>query len=94
MGEFPEEAHWISVGDSDRNISTVQEKTTYFIQYTMEIRDTSACFVFGAESGRYGSMTLCELQNQGEDTLFTVKDMSELNSNVDVYKRQRQDYVL
>lgn len=83
MGEFPEEAHWISVGDSDRNISTVQEKTTYFIQYTMEIRDTSACFVFGAESGRYGSMTLCELQNQGEDTLFTVKDMSELNSNVE-----------
>ena len=83
MGEFPGEAHWISVGDSDRNISTVQEKTTYFIQYTMEIRDTSACFVFGAESGRYGSMTLCELQNQGEDTLFTVKDMSELNSNVE-----------
>lgn len=83
MGEFPAEAHWISVGDSDRNISTVQEKTTYFIQYTMEIRDTSACFVFGAESGRYGSMTLCELQNQGEDTLFTVKDMSELNSNVE-----------
>lgn len=83
MGEFPEEAHWISVGDSDRNISTVQEKTTYFIQYMMEIRDTSACFVFGAESGRYGSMTLCELQNQGEDTLFTVKDMSELNSNVE-----------
>ena len=83
MGEFPGEAHWISVGDSDRNISTVQEKTTYFIQYTMEIRDTSACFVFGAESGRYGSMTLCELQNQGEDTLFTVKDMSELNSDVE-----------
>ena len=83
MGEFPEEAHWISVGDSDRNISTVQEETVYSIQYTMEIRDTSACFVFGAESGRYGSMTLCELQNQGEDTLFTVKDMSELNSNVE-----------
>lgn len=83
MGEFPEEAHWISVGDYDRNISTVQEETVYSIQYTMEIRDTSVCFVFGAESGRYGSMTLCELQNQGEDTLFTVKDMSELNSNVE-----------
>lgn len=83
MGEFPEEAHWISVGDADRDILTAQVENAYSIQYTMEIRDTSACFVFGAESGRYGSMTLCELQNQGEDTLFTVKDMSELNSNVE-----------
>ena len=111
MGEFPEEAHWISVQDTfvDENsdwqtISTINMTDTmddvdgdmaveagyaysgvsaYLIQYTMEVQNTSACFAFGAENGRYGSMTLCEIQNQDEETVFTVKDMAELNSGVE-----------
>ncbi len=111
MGDFPEEAHWISAQDTfvDENsdlqsINTIEaidtmdnvdgnmavdadqlysEVSTYSIQYTMEVQNTSACFVFGAENGRYGSMTLCEVENQGEETVFTVKDMAELNSNTE-----------
>ena len=82
LGEFPEEAHWISAQD----ISAVQVYSgicTYSIQYMMEVQNTSACFVFGAENGRYGSMTLCEIRNQDEETVFTVKDMAELNSNTE-----------
>lgn len=107
MGEFPEEAHWISVqdtfvdGNSDlQSINTIDTTytmddmtvdadqlysrvSTYSIQYTMEVQNTSACFAFGAENGRYGSMTLCEIENQDEKTVFTVKDMAELNSNTE-----------
>ena len=111
MGEFPEEAHWISVQDTfvDENsdwqtISTINMTDTmddvdgdmaveagyaysgvsaYLIQYTMEVQNTSACFAFGAENGRYGSMTLCEIRNQNEETVFTVKDMAEFNSGVE-----------
>lgn len=82
MGHFPEEAHWISVQD----ISAAQVfsgVSAYSIQYMMEVQNTSACFVFGAENGRYGSMTLCEIRNQDEETVFTVKDMAELNSNTE-----------
>lgn len=57
--------------------------SAYSIQYMMEVQNTSACFVFGAENGRYGSMTLCEIRNQDEETVFTVKDMAELNSNTE-----------
>lgn len=49
----------------------------------MEVQNTSACFAFGAENGRYGSMTLCEIQNQDEETVFTAKDIAELNSNTE-----------
>lgn len=66
--------------DADQLYSEV---STYSIQYTMEVQNTSACFVFGAENGRYGSMTLCEIRNQDEETVFTVKDMAELNSNTE-----------
>lgn len=111
MGDFPEEAHWISVQDTfaDENsdwqtISTINMTDTmddvdgdmavdagqaysgvsaYSIQYTMEVQNTSACFAFGAENGRYGSMTLCEIRNQNEETVFTVKDMAEFNSGVE-----------
>lgn len=107
MGEFPEEAHWISVQDTfaDENLDlqssdtidtayTKDDRTvdsdlsystisTYSIQYTMEVQNTSACFVFGAEDGWYGSMTLCEIRNQDEETVFTVKDMAELNSGIE-----------
>lgn len=107
MGDFPEEAHWISVQDtfadenSDLQLSDTIDTTytmddmtvdadlsysavsTYSIQYTMEVQNTSACFAFGAENGRYGSMTLCEIRNQDEETVFTVKDMAELSSNTE-----------
>ena len=107
MGDFPEEAHWISVQDTfvDENsdlqsINTIDTTytmddmavdadqpysrvSTYLIQYMMEVQNTSACFVFGAENGRYGSMTLCEIRNQDEETVFTVKDMAELNSGIE-----------
>lgn len=107
MGEFPKEAHWISVQDtfSDENLDlqssdtidtayTKDDRTvdsdlsystisTYSIQYTMEVQNTSACFVFGAEDGWYGSMTLCEIRNQDEETVFSVKDMAELNSGIE-----------
>lgn len=110
MGEFPEEAHWISVGEEygeteddtdrrtfqsvqpDREITDTDEEISagshlatpeYTIQYTMEVRNTSACFAFGAEDGWYGSMTLCEIRNQDEETVFTVKDMAELNSGIE-----------
>lgn len=80
LGGFPEEAHWISTSGSSAG-QLYSEVSTYSIQYTMEVQNTSACFVFGAENGRYGSMTLCEIRNQDEETVFTVKDMAELNSN-------------
>ena len=111
MGEFPEEAHWISVQDTfvDENsdlqsintivaIDTMDDLdgnmavdagqsysavSTYSIQYMMEVQNTSACFAFGAENGRYGSMTLCEIENQDEETVFTIKDMAEFNSNTE-----------
>lgn len=82
MGEFPEEAHWISVRDTSSK-GAYSEVSSYSIQYTMEIQNTSACFAFGAENGRYGSMTLCEIQNRDEETIFTVKDMEDLNSNME-----------
>ncbi len=84
MGDFPEEARWISVPDTvvDEN-SDLQSINTIDMTYTMEVQNTSACFAFGAENGRYGSMTLCEIRNQDEETVFTVKDMAELNSNTE-----------
>ena len=110
MGDFPKEAHWISIQDTfaDENLDLQSSDTidttyttyikddmtvdsdlsystisTYSIQYTMEVQNTSACFVFGAVDGWYGSMTLCEIRNQDEETVFTVKDMAELNSNTE-----------
>ena len=111
MGDFPEEAQWISVPDTvvDENsdlqsINTIvaidtmdnvdgnmavdagqpySRVSTYSIKYTMEVQNTSSCFVFGAVNGRYGSMTLCEIQNQDEETVFTVKDMAEINSGTE-----------
>ena len=88
MGEFPKEAHWISVHDDKtywKSGGTDSGNTggVYSIQYTMQLENTSACFVFGAENGRYGSMTLCEIQNQDGQTVFTVKDMAELNSGTE-----------
>lgn len=59
------------------------EITEFSIDYEMSIQGTSACFAFGAEEGRYGCMTLCELRNEGEETSFTVKDMAQLSQNVD-----------
>lgn len=82
MGDFPEEAHWISVKDASAG-GAYSEVSAYSIGYTMELQNTSACFAFGAENGRYGSMTLCEIRNQDEETIFTVRDMEELNSNMD-----------
>lgn len=110
MGDFPKEAHWISIQDTfaDENLDLQSSDTidttyttyikddmtvdsdlsystisTYSIQYTMEVQNTSACFVFGAVDGWYGSMTLCEIRNQDEETVFTVKDMAELNSGIE-----------
>lgn len=110
MGDFPKEAHWISIQDTfaDENLDLQSSDTidttyttyikddmtvdsdlsystisTYSIQYTMEVQNTSACFVFGAVDGWYGSMTLCEIWNQDEETVFTVKDMAELNSGIE-----------
>ena len=82
LGGFPEEAHWISVQDTSA-AQVFSGVSAYSIQYMMEVQNTSACFVFGAENGRYGSMTLCEIRNQDEETVFTVKDMAELNSNTE-----------
>lgn len=83
MGSFPDEAHWISVPGEWKKERIHEEVKAFTIEYTMELKETSACFVFGAEEGRYGSMILCELQNCGEETNFTIKNMKDLPEKTD-----------
>ena len=78
MNNIPEEVHWISA-PSIRPEIAYTDVTEYEIDYTMEIQDTKASFAFGATQGRYGSMTLCEIQSQGGQAFFRVKDMMNLN---------------
>lgn len=80
-----ESADDVRDGMSVDPVALYAEVTEFSINYEMGIQGTSACFAFGAENGRYGCMTLCEIRNEGEETTFTVKDMAQLSQNVDFH---------
>jgi len=72
MGQGMGNAKWISAGNKEMKEADREEELTYTIAYHMEVDETAAGFLFGAEGGRYGGMYLCRIQNAGGEALFQV----------------------
>ena len=75
MGEGMTDARWISAPVHEVLTADTEEELNYFIHYRMEVEDTEAAFIFGANGGRYGDMNLCEIENRGEEVFFRLKRM-------------------
>lgn len=76
MGNGMEEAKWISMAETEDNKTYSEKDYIYSIHYDMEITNTAASFIFGAEKGRYGDMYLCRIQNNDEQAYFELLKMS------------------
>lgn len=77
MGEGMSGAKWISARQEETKTESEKDLLFYTIRYQMEVSGTSAGFIFGAQEGRYGSLYVCEIKNQGDEKLFTLKRMEE-----------------
>ena len=75
MGGGMEGAMWISSPEDQTAKSYEEDDFIYSIHYDLEITNSAASFVFGAENGRYGDMYLCKIYNQEEQALFTLQKM-------------------
>lgn len=83
LGKFFSEAHWLTAPKNQTSNVPYTDVVAYTIDYTIELQNTSACFAFGAEDGNYGCITLCEISANDQEAFFAVKDMDELNSNIE-----------
>lgn len=77
MGEGMPEAKWISAPGQEAPEADIKGGSSYFIHYRMEVEDTAASFVFGANEGYYGTMNLCEIENRGGEATFRLKRMEK-----------------
>lgn len=75
MGEGMSDAKWISAPEPVYEPTFTE--TAYDIQYSMEVGNTAASFVFGACEGRYGRMYLCEIENRDKTSFFRVKQLED-----------------
>ena len=75
MGEGMSGAKWISAMDTLPGERTPKSLEGYSISYQMELEETTAGFIFGAGEGRYGEFYLCEIQRQGEEASFWLKQI-------------------
>lgn len=77
MGEGMAGAKWISAPEEAEADEYGEEDYSFSIRYRMEVENTAAAFIFGAEGGRYGEMYLCEIRNEGEESFFTLRHMDQ-----------------
>ena len=86
MGEGMAGACWISVdkkqGSNNTNKANVKDNiqdigfdNVFNIVFDMEVEQTAAGLVFGAQDGRYGRMYLCQIDNYGEQAYFRLIEM-------------------
>lgn len=80
MGEQLGGAKWIS---SPENVLQqeipFEDVSEFVIEYEMELQGTVSSFLFGAAKGRYGDVTMCEIDAGGEAPVFTVRNMKYLS---------------
>lgn len=75
MGGGMPDAKWISAPQSTESVSYQEDDLIYSIHYDMEISNTAASFIFGADGGRYGEMYLCQIRNNDEQAFFALRKM-------------------
>ena len=76
MNQGMGDAKWISAA-SDDSYHHSMDATSYQISYELEINNTSASFIFGANKGRYGSMYLCRITDHSEGSSFLMQRMND-----------------
>lgn len=76
MGQGMGNAKWISAPVNDTDKDYDDSDYIYSIHYDMELKDTSAGFIFGAENGRYGDMYLCQITQSESSAYFELLKMS------------------
>lgn len=75
MGEGMPGAKWISAAWEREEEAVCADELSYSINYQMEVKDTTAGFIFGAGEGRYGDFYLCEITNGQGEAVFRLKHM-------------------
>lgn len=75
MGTGMGEAKWICAPEITEEHNASDSDYVYSIHYDMEVENSAAGFVFGAEEGRYGDMYICRISN-GEEAVFSLLKMS------------------
>lgn len=75
MGNGMPDAKWISAPENISAAAYSEEELIYSIHYDMEVTNTAASFIFGADGGRYGEMYLCQIQNTDSQAFFTLRKM-------------------
>ncbi|MCM1252647.1 MAG: glycoside hydrolase family 78 protein [Clostridium sp.] len=83
MGEGMQGAKWIFVPDDAETKDYADSDFIYTIHFDIEVPNTTANFIFGAEKGKYGDMYLCQLSSNGEQAFFSLQKMSGGRFNVD-----------
>ena len=76
MGNGMENAKWICAPSSILETDVSDSDYIYTIHYDMEVSGTSAGFVFGANTGRYGDMYLCRIREHDGAADFELLKMS------------------
>lgn len=77
MGCGMKDAKWISMAEREKDKVYSENDYIYSIHYDMEVSNTAASFVFGAQDGRYGDMYLCRISNNNEQSLFELLKMND-----------------
>lgn len=76
MGDGLADAKWISAPKAlPLAHNPVSADLSYDISYQINLTNTNAGFIFGAHEGRYGTLYLCEIQNNDEQAFFRFKRM-------------------
>lgn len=73
MGEDMPGAKWISAPENITASVYSEKEPVYSISYNMEVANTSAGFIFGADGGRYGDMYLCSIRSNDEQAFFALQ---------------------
>lgn len=76
MGQGMGNAKWISAPSQEADNHFDDREYIYSIHYDMELSNTSAAFIFGAERGRYGDMYLCRITQSEDSAYFELLKMS------------------
>lgn len=75
MGSGMPNAKWISAPQYSSVAAYSENDLVYSIHYDMEVTNTAASFLFGADSGRYGEIYLCQIINDDQKASFTLQKM-------------------
>ena len=76
LGTGLEGAKWISA-PAPAPISYEPDDFSYHIHYDLELENTSAGFVFGANEGRYGDLYICEITHREDNTYLRLQQMQK-----------------